>query len=28
LKNLHYGVKSDIEDSLYDDLVDKFGALV
>jgi len=28
LKNLRFGTKSEVEDSLYEDLVDKFGALV
>lgn len=28
MKNLFFGTKSDVEDSLLDDVVDKFGSLV
>lgn len=28
MKNLFYGTRSDVDDSLFDDVIDKFGSLV
>lgn len=28
MKNLIYGIKSDVDDSLFEDIIDKFGSLV
>lgn len=28
MRNLFYGTRSDVDDSLFDDVIDKFGSLV
>lgn len=28
MKNLYFGIKSDVEDSVFSDVIDKFGSLV
>lgn len=28
MKNLFYGLRSDVEDSVFSDVIDKFGTLV